>query len=254
MHTVKGQPVHLIEVPDAESMASRARDELLSCAEESIQKQGRFLWAISGGSTPKRFFELLANCRGAQRFSWQAVHLFWVDERAVGPDDAASNYRLAAETFLGALPIPAENVHRMRGEAEDLNQAAREYEQTLRDVFQSPAGTLPAFDLILLGMGADGHIASLKPDSYALYDTEDLVSTVFQMEGDWSRLTLTVPVLRAARKLIVLVSGAEKASIVRTVFESEPDTLKYPAHALWPVLDRVLWIMDAAAAKLLGGR
>ena len=185
------------------------------------------------------------------QLSWDAIHLFWVDERAVEPTDADSNYGLAAESFLQTIPIPAENVHRMCGEAEDLNQAARDYEETLRKVFGLSAGQLPRFDLILLGMGPDGHIASLKPDSYALFDTEDLVSTVFRMEEDWSRLTLTVPVLRAARKLIVLVSGEEKASIIQTVFHSEPDELAYPAHALWPVLDHVLWIMDEAAGKLL---
>lgn len=251
MQTVQGQPVQLIQVPDAEALAQRTLSEFLACANASIKCRGRFYLAISGGNTPKRFYQLLSESRDACRLSWEAIDLFWVDERAVEPENEASNYRLAAETFLKTVPIPAGNVHRMCGEAEDLNKAARDYEQTLQEVFGLSAGQLPLFDLILLGMGSDGHIASLKPSSYALFDTEALTSTVFQMEDDWSRLTLTVPVLRAARQLIVLVSGAEKAPIMQTVFTSEPDELKYPAHALWPVLDKVLWIMDAAAGKLL---
>lgn len=251
MLTVKGRPVQLIQVSDAEALAGKACDEIISSAKESLKTRGRFCLAISGGHTPMRTFQWLSQSAEARGLDWERIHLFWVDERSVPPDDQNSNYRMASETFLKTMPIPAGNVHRMRGESKDLTQAAHEYEQVIREVFQLPAGQIPAFDLILLGMGENGHIASLMPNSYALFDTKDLVSTVFQMEGDWSRLTLTVPVLRAAKKLIVLISGAEKASIVQTVFSTEADELKYPAHALWPVLDKVIWIIDKEAAGLL---
>lgn len=242
-------PDNIVKLTDSEQLAKRARNEFVDLAEKAIQKTNRFTVAISGGHTPERFYQLLENCE----LEWSKIHIFWADERAVFPDDQASNYRLAAETFLNSVPIPEANVHRMYGEAEDLEQAARDYERTLRNVFGLKEGQFPNFDLVVLGMGADGHIGSIKPDTYALFDTEDLVSTVFQMEDDYSRITLTLPVLRAAKRIMVLVSGQEKASIVCKIFHGTPDPVRYPVHALWPVLGKILWLIDEQAGVSLRG-
>jgi 6-phosphogluconolactonase len=177
--------------------------------------------------------------------------LFWVDERYVHPESEQSNYKLAADTFLTKVPIPETNVHRIPTELEDFKAAARRYEGTIREVFGLGAGKLPEFDLILLGMGSDGHTGSLFPNSYAAFDTEDLACVVYVLDEKLNRITLTHPVLRAACHLVVLVCGHEKSDILKTVLKSEPDEVRYPIHALWPVLDRVTWLIDSAAAKSL---
>lgn len=246
------QMPRVLREADGEALARRALEEFLTCAAESIESRRRFCAAISGGRTPRRFYELLAESAEAQRLDWRAVHVFWADERAVVPTDTASNYRLAAETFLNTLPVPAGNVHRMTGEADDLDQAARDYEQTLREVFGISAGQVPSFDLIVLGMGADGHIASLLPGSEILTDEQSLVRAVFAGNGGLDRLTLTMPVIAAARRIFVLVSGAEKAATLGAILGGGSEERTYPAQWLWPVMDRVVWIADAAAADLLG--
>ena len=243
----------IIRVPDAQSVAEYGYRILCEYGSEAIEKRGYFTMAISGGSTPVLFFRQIAEESQSNGIDWNKVHIFWVDERAVPPDDEASNYRLAAEGFLNQICIPPGNIYRMPGELDDLGQAAKTYEQTLQRVFGLSGKEFPEFDLIVLGMGSDGHIASLMPGSYALINKENLVTTVFRMEKDFSRLTLTVPVLLAARQLMVLVSGDSKADIVKAVLTSAPDAVKYPAHLLWPVLDKVLWVLDESAARKLQG-
>jgi 6-phosphogluconolactonase len=174
-----------------------------------------------------------------------------VDERCVEPDAEASNYAMAARTFLDKVEIPVENVHRVSGEADDYAKAVAEYEETIRKVFGISKGEFPSFDLMILGMGDDGHIGSLFPNSFAHFDTQDIVTAVYLMSGDFNRITLTHPVICAAKKLFVLVSGEKKASILKEVFEAEPDEVKYPVHSLWPILDKVDWIIDSDAGKLL---
>lgn len=251
MDAAKIQETKVIRTPNQEALSLKALEEFICRCREAIAKRGRFMVALSGGSTPDLFYQHLYDNPESGEIEWSKVHIFWVDERAVPPESGASNYYLAASRFIEKIDIPPENIHRIIGESTDLTEAAHQYEQTLREVFGIPPGTTPVFDLIVLGMGADGHIASLMPGSFALIDTHDLVTTVFHMEEDWSRITLTVPVLLAARRLTVLVSGTEKAQIVKEVFTSEPDPTKYPAHALWPVLDKMTWILDRDAARLL---
>jgi 6-phosphogluconolactonase len=181
----------------------------------------------------------------------EKVQLFWVAERCVPPEAEASNYGLAAHTFLDKVGIPAENVHRMSGECADYQVAVSEYRNTLRRVFRLRPGETPQFDLIVLGMGEDGHIGSLYPNSFALFDTEDLVAIVYQTEGDYSRITLTHPVMCAGRRLIILVSGSEKAQILKEVLTNEPDPVKYPVHTLWPILHKVTWLIDREAGGML---
>ena len=238
-------------VSDPESVAQNTIRIFIADAQKAITAKGTFYVAISGGNTPKRFFELLGEAPQASSLPWDKIQLFWVDERYVRPDSQWSNYKLAVDTFLTRVAIPDANVHRIPTEHEDFKVAANYYEQTIREVFGLEAGQVPEFDLILLGMGSDGHTASLFPNSYAAFDTEHLACVVYVLDEKLNRITLTHRVLRAASHLVVLVCGREKEGILKTVLTSEPDEVRYPIHILWPVLDRVTWLVDSAAAKSL---
>ncbi len=236
---------------DAEALASRAADLFVSTAREALSSRGAFYVALSGGRTPKLMFEKLAAHPAAQALLWQHVHVFWVDERYVPADSPDSNFRLAAESLLKRVPIPPDNVHRIPTEYEDICTAARSYEAILRSAFTLDEGRAPEFDLIVLGMGADGHTASLLPNCFAPFDTDQLACVVYVMDGRLNRITLTHPVLRAGKHLAVLVSGAEKAETLRKVLTGEPDEVRYPIHILWPVLDKVVWLVDRDAAAAI---
>jgi len=251
METAKQTQPKVVQVDDPEQLARHALERFTRHARGTLDQHDRFHVAISGGHTPARFFELLSDPVDGPDLPWDRVHVFWVDERCVPPDAEASNYGLAAHTFLSKVPIPDDNIHRIAGESACLEEAVAQYEQTLRRVFGLSPGQVPEFDLVILGMCPDGHVGSLYPNTYALIDNADLVSAVYLMDGDYNRITLTSPVLRAARNLMILVAGAEKAPILRDVLRSEPDEIRYPVHALWPILDRITWIVDAQAARLL---
>ncbi|MHC4658067.1 MAG: 6-phosphogluconolactonase [Planctomycetota bacterium] len=251
METVAKYKPNVEIVSDPESLAQRSVAIFIADAQKAIQAKNTFYVAISGGHTPRRFFEFLAELPQAKALPWDRVHLFWVDERYVPPDSQWSNYKLAADTFLPKVPIPDENVHRIPTEHSDSKAAAHCYEETIRDVFGLQEGRLPQFDLIVLGMGAEGHTGSLFPDSYAAFDRENLACVVYLLDEKLNRITLTHPVLCAASHLAVLVSGKEKAAILKEVLTSEPDEVRYPIHILWPILSRVTWLVDTDAAKLL---
>jgi len=251
METTKNTHYNITHVATLEDLAVTTLDMFIKSANKAIQAKDVFTVAISGGHTPTRFFELLGGEAQAGKIRWDRIQLFWVDERCVQPDDRASNYRLAAETFLGKVPIPDGNVHRVPADYSDYAKAVSEYADTIRRVFNLASGQVPAFDLMVLGMGPDGHVGSLFPNSYARFDTEALVSAVYIADGDYSRITLTHPVLCAASKLVILVSGSEKADILRDVMQSEPDEVRYPVHSLWPVLDKVTWVVDTEAGKYI---
>jgi len=238
-------------VSDPESLAQNALKIFIADAQKAIETRNVFNVAVSGGNTPRRFFELLGEQPQALSLPWDKINLFWVDERYVRPDSQWSNYKLAADTFLSKVAIPEANVHRIHTEHEDFTVAAKDYEQTIRKVFGLEAGQIPKFDLILLGMGPDGHTASLFPNSYAAFDAEHLACVVYVLDEKLNRITLTHRVLRAAFHLVVLVCGHEKSDILKTVLTSEPDEVRYPIHALWPVLDRVTWVVDKGAGKYL---
>ena len=248
--TTKFQP-NVEVVGDAEVLACRSAEIFVAEATKAIGARGIFYVAVSGGHTPEHFFELLGETPQANSLPWDKIHLFWVDERYVEPDSEWSNYKLAADTFLNKVDIPQENIHRIPTEYNDFKAAASCYEQTIRDVFELDENQIPEFDLVILGMGSDGHTGSLFRNSYALFDTEDLACVVYVMDGDLNRITLTHPVLRAASHLIVLVSGREKADILKEVLSSGPDVVQYPIHALWPILDKVTWLVDKEAAESL---
>ncbi len=241
---------------DVEALARRCLDIFIGTAEQVIKTRNVFHLAISGGHTPKKFFELLAGEQKSLSLPWDKIHLFWVDERYVPHDSVHSNYKLAADTFLSKVPIPKQNVHPIPTEHDDTSSASKKYETTIRLVFNIKSGQLPRFDLIILGMGADGHTGSLFPGSFASLDTKDIACAVYLLDQKMpdktiTRITLTHPVLCAARQLIVLVAGPEKAEILKEVFTSPPDDVSYPIHTLWPALERITWLVDSSAAKLL---
>jgi 6-phosphogluconolactonase len=245
------QQTHMIRPDDAEQLADLTLKYFIRSAQKAIHERGVFHVAISGGTTPVRFYEKLSNASNRSKVEWEKVHIFWVDERCVPPSSHASNFGLATHTFLLDVPIPGENIHRVTGESDNYADAVAEYERVIRAVFNLPAGQLPKFDMILLGMGADAHIGSILPNSYALFDTDDIVSTVYRMDGDFNRITLNIPVIKEARRIVILVSGQNKAQIVKDVFHSEPDPVKYPVHALWPVMNKIRWLIDKPASELL---
>lgn len=236
----------VIVAPDAAALAEEAAHRFAALAEAAVAARGRFSAALSGGATPGALYRLLAAEPYRARLPWAQIHLFWADERCVPPDDPGSNYRLVAETLLTGAPIPPDNIHRMRGEWEP-ERAAHDYEHMLRAFFGDGP---PRFDLALLGLGKDGHTASLFPGADTLAETERLVVhavAAYEERPAW-RITLTLPALNAARRVLFLVSGAEKAAIVRTVFEDAAARL--PAQRVRPTEGRVVWLLDAS---LTGG-
>ena len=249
METIAKYKPNLEIVSDAEALAQRSVDVFVADAEKAIKARDVFYVAISGGHTPKRFFRLLGEEPKATKLPWDKIHLFWVDERYVPPDSKWSNYKLAADTFLPKVAIPAKNIHRIPTEHSDFMASADYYEQTIREVFGLAEKQIPEFDLIMLGMGVEGHTGSLFPNSYACFDTDDLACVVYVLDEKLTRITLTHPVLCAASHLTVLVSGLEKAAILKEVLTSEPDEVRYPIHALWPALDKITWLIDRDAAK-----
>jgi len=249
METVAKSNIEI--VADYEALALRSFELFVSDAQKAINERGVFYVAVSGGHTPRPFFKLLGEDAKSKSLSWDKIHLFWVDERMVPPDSEWSNYKLVADTFLDKVGIPEENVHRIPTEHGNFDMAVHEYVDVIRNVLGTGKDKVPEFDLIMLGMGSDGHLGSLFPNSYAPFDTADLACVVYCLDEKLDRITLTPPILRAGRHLIVLVSGEAKADILKEVLSSEPDEVHYPIHTLWPVLDKVSWLADRQAAKLL---
>ena len=251
METESKRQPQIMRAVDPEALADLALKYFITYANRAIERRGVFCVAISGGSTPVRFYERLSKASVHAKIQWDKVHIFWVDERCVPPSSEASNFGLATHTFLLDVPIPGENVHRVTGEAQNYADAVAEYQQIIRSVFKISQSQLPIFDLIVLGMGSDGHIGSILPNTYALFDTDDLVRAVYRMNGDYNRITLTIPVIKESRRLLILVSGKNKANIVKEVFSTEPDPVKYPVHTLWPVMHKIRWLIDESAAEML---
>lgn len=237
----------------AELMEAAAR-EVLKAALEAVSERGRFTWALSGGSTPRGLYELLASDPFRGRMPWPSIHFFWGDERHVPPDHPESNFRMAREAMLDAAPVPAANVHRIHAEEPDAERAAAAYEDEIRSFFALAPGEWPRFDLDLLGLGKDGHTASLFPGGSAVHERGRLVVATVAPGGEaqkaW-RITLTPPVLNRARRTVFLVSGEDKAEALRTVIEGEREPERYPAQVV--EADR-LWMVDRAAARLLARR
>ncbi len=230
-----------------DELVHAATEKIIDCVEEAVRKRGRCNIALAGGRTPRDVYALLATKPYKNRVCWDNVSLFWGDERAVSPEDQESNYKMVRQSLLEHITIPGENVHRIRGETEPV-QAASEYSELLMRRF---SGGLPCFDLVLLGIGDDGHTASLFPGTEVLDEYRQLVSAVFVPKFASWRVTLTLPVLNAAREIMFLVSGNTKSDIVRRVMSNHKPNRKLPVTLVTPQSGTVSWMLDSGAASLL---
>jgi 6-phosphogluconolactonase len=231
-------------VPDATALAIEAADRFVEAAGDSIEQRGRFSVALSGGHTPATMFELLARDPYRSQVAWEKVEIFFSDERCVPPDSPESNYRMANQTLLRKVPIPGDNVYRIRGEI-DPNKAAIEYGQMLKEKFGEGGP-----DLIFLGMGPDGHTASLFPGTEALKEARHRCVANFVPKFNAWRVTMSAPFINRARAVLFLVLGADKAERVAQVLEGPPDPDRLPSQLIRPTDGKLVWIMDAAAAGM----
>ncbi len=250
-----GHVSDLLVVADQAALAQEAAKLVVATAEEAVARCGRFTVALAGGSTPKRLYSLLAAKPYCARLPWQETHIFWGDERVVPPEHPDSNFGMVRAILLSRVPIPANQVHRMQAERADLDAAAGEYEAEIARTFAAqPPDEPPAFDLILLGLGTDGHTASLFPHTPALRETKRWVAPNDIPELKASRLTLTIPILNRAAMILFLVSGIEKAAALQAVLEGPFDPEQLPAQLIRPVTGRLVWLVDQAATSLLSER
>lgn len=237
---------------DQGDVARNAARRFVDWAWQAIARDGHFHVALSGGSTPRELYRLLATNEYRVQVDWPRVHLFWGDERAVPPDHPDSNYGVVRRELLLRVPIPPVNVHRMEAEDPNIGAAAQRYEETMRQVMSMDDRGIPRFHLVLLGMGADGHTASLFPGSKMLRETSRWVSTPMVAKLGMRRMTLTLPVLDAARRVLFLVTGGDKAARLREVLCTEPQP-PLPAQMVQPRFGERLFLVDRAAAELLSG-
>lgn len=221
-------------------------------AKEAVDERGRFALALSGGSTPRSLYNLLAtNARNS--LPWDKMFFFFGDERHVPPTDKDSNFKMANEAMLSKVPVPQENIFRVPAENPDAAAAAEAYDQTLRKFFALDPGQLPLFDLILLGLGPDGHTASLFPGTAALQEKSKLVVANWVEKFNTYRITFTIPVLNTGRRVAFLVSGTDKAPALQAVLQSDAPGEQYPAKLVHPANGKLMWLVDRAAASGLTG-
>lgn len=237
--------------PDPAAVATGAAREVDSVVQDAAARRGACTVALAGGSTPRRLYETLSAEPYRSMVEWSRVRVVWGDERCVPPDHPASNYAMARDALLSRVPIPHDAVHRMRGELEPA-RAAAEYEAELRRV---TGEALPRLDLVLLGLGADGHTASLFPDTPDLLEERRLVVATVAPAAPRHRITLTLRTLNAAREVLFMVQGREKASIVREVLDAHAagTPSRLPAARVRPAAGRLLWLVDRAAAAEISG-
>ncbi len=242
------EPPNISVFDTPEHLALAAAERFVEYGSELQGDLDQFSVALAGGKTPLRVYELLATEGFKNRIDWPQVYLFFSDERCVPPDHPDSNYAMASESLISKVPIPASNVHRIIGEG-NANRNAQAYENQLRAFFAAQPS--PRFDLVLLGMGEDGHTASLFPQSAALRETGRWVVATRNEQSGQDRITLTVPVFNQARRVLVLVTGEKKAQRLKEVMRPEPGSERLPVQAIAPVAGMLEWLVDAEAASLL---
>jgi 6-phosphogluconolactonase len=246
----------VIVLPDRAVLSRTAAERFVAAAGAAVARHGGFTVALSGGSTPRDLFRLLARDPWRDQVDWSRTKVFWGDERCVAPDDERSNFRLAQDNLLSQVPLPASNIFPMiRPDFVDdpttWAPRAAQHEAEIKMQVPPDASGLPSFDLILLGLGDDGHTASLLPGSRLVDEQQQLVAlTDLQREGT-SRLTFTPPLLQHAAELLFLLAGADKAAALAEVLEGEPRVERYPAQVARQALGRVVWLVDSAAAAEL---
>ncbi|MDH4231488.1 MAG: 6-phosphogluconolactonase [Nitrospirota bacterium] len=241
--------VSFCSLPDPEAVGIRAASIVIGRSKIARDSKGRFTVAVSGGSTPLRLFELLG-ATFRKDIEWGRTEIFWVDERCVPPDHKDSNYKGAHDALLSRVDIPPENVHRIKGEISP-EEGAREYEKELLRCF---GGTgLPEFDLVILGVGEDGHTASLFPDAPSLSEGKRVAIPVYVEKLQSWRITLTLPVLNNAVTVLFLVTGRKKAGIVKEILGNGKKSPEYPASLIQPVSGEATWLLDSEASFRLKG-
>jgi 6-phosphogluconolactonase len=233
-----------------QELFAAAAEEVVRTGNEAVGQRGRFTIALAGGSTPKSLYNLLAT-NARTTLPWDRMFFFWGDERHVPPTDPESNYRMADEAMLSKVPVQPGNVFRIKTENPDAAAAAEDYEKTIRKFFALEPGQFPHFDLILLGMGPDGHTASLFPGTTALQEKSRLVVANWVEKMKTHRISLTLPVLNAARCVTFLVSGTDKAPALKAVLEENVPAEQYPAKLIKPSDGKLIWLIDRAAASQL---
>lgn len=246
-----GRDTHLSIFRNKQDLSKRAAEEIISLIRLGLAEEGRFTLMLSGGSTPKSVYAQMARAK----LDWAKVHAFWGDERCVPPDHPDSNYRMGKESLLDRIHLPEENIHRIRGEL-PAAQAAQEYQEELVAFFGSQERP-PYFDLILLGMGEDGHVASLFTASPALEESERWVIAVEHKQPPppmVARVSISLPVINAAKRVILIVSGTAKALLVKQALNPEDEELRLPVQRIKPVDGELEWMLDEDAARLLADR
>lgn len=228
-----------------------AAAKFVSLARAAILKKGKFAVALAGGSTPKELYRLLASDKFRALLDWTKIYFFFGDERNVSPKDAESNFRMADESLLQPLSIKAENIFRWQTELEDADKIAENYEKTIKDFFRLNEKEFPRFDLILLGMGDDGHTASLFPFTKALSEREKIAVANPVEKLNTTRLTVTFPAINAAENIMFLVGGEKKADVLRRVLLGETEREKYPAQNVRPLGGNLFWLLDEKSAQAL---
>jgi 6-phosphogluconolactonase len=239
-------------LPDGAAIARRAAQEFVQAAAAAVRGRGSFNVALAGGSTPKALYNLLVNDPALRsQLPWNKIHLFFGDERHVPPDHPDSNFRMATEAMISKSPLKPEQVTRIKGEYPDADQAALEYEKSLREYFRLKDGEYPRFDLLFAGMGNEGHTLSLFPGTKALHADGRMVVRNWVGKLYAERVTLTAPAASNSAEIIFMVTGADKGPALKSVLEGpfEPDQL--PAQALQPKNGKLLWLVDAAAGSML---
>jgi 6-phosphogluconolactonase len=237
---------------DGAAIAKRVAQMVVEIATKAVSEKGSFDFVLSGGSTPKTLYSLLVNDPALHtQLPWDKMHVFFGDERHVGPDDAQSNYRMAAEAMIRKSPLKPEQVFRVRGEYPEAEVAAKEYEQTIRAQYELGEGQFPRFDIILLGMGSEGHVASLFPGTKALHENRRIAVHNWVGKVLMDRITLTAPAINNAANVICMVTGAEKAPALAAVLEHVYEPEQLPAQLIQPTNGNVLWLADTAAGSML---
>ncbi len=235
-----------------DAIAKRAAQDFLQSATQAVSEKGSFTVALSGGSTPKALYSLLAGDSALRsQLPWDKMYVYFGDERSVGPDHADSNFRMASETMLSKVPLKPEQVFRIKGEYKETEKAAQEYEQVLRTSFKIAGGQFPRFDLVFLGIGNEGHTASLFPGTKALHETKRLVARNWVGKLYTNRITLTAPAINNAARVIFMITGADKALALKGILEGpyEPDQL--PAQLIHPPNGKLVWLVDTIAGGML---
>ena len=244
--------MHIAVYPDTDILSCEAAQYIIRIAQESISTHGNFMIALSGGSTPKKLYSLLGDEPYRSQMNWSLVDIFWSDERSVPADNEESNYHMAQQVLLSKIPVTAEQIHRMPADQADGDAASLVYTLDMQRAFATDG--IPNFDLIQLGMGPEGHTASLFPHQSALHEQQRLVMPVTVPKPPPARLTFTPRILNAARHVLFLVTGTEKAEALQAVLEGSYQPDEYPAQLLQSARGEVTWMLDEAAASKLGER